>query len=229
MAEDKKTKAPAAPAPKAEAPKEPPKWLIKTKAIIAKITTQANKVVKAPVVVKTVAFVVKMGVLGWLKILTIFSLIFFSYGIYKTVPYWKKLFKLPYITTFEDVADYQIPFNPNDKVITYNNDLLAPQHVVLITKVVVNIRASARSTANPMAAFDLYIRTDNQEAAVEIKDREKQLQDHIQRLCEDFNYDSIMTEEGKNIWKLKIKRELNLVLTTGRVKEVLFKTLIIKP
>ena len=80
-----------------------------------------------------------------------------------------------------------------------------------------------------MVAFDLYVRTDTDAAAVEIKDREKQIQDHIQRFCEGLSYDQIQTEEGKLTWKNRIKRELNLVLNTGKVKEVFFKTLIIKP
>lgn len=229
MEENKKQPEAAPTQPTAEAPKEPPKWLTQIKQIISLVTNAIQKILKSYIVIKTLVFIKKLGVLGWTKVFTIFALIFLGYGIYKTAPYWEKFWSTPYLATFEDVASSYIELTPDDEVITYNNDLLAPQHVVILNKIVVNIKPSKTSTSNPMVAFDLFVRTSNEEAAVEIKDREKQFQDHVQRLCEEFSYDSLLSEEGKQTWKNKIKRELNLVLTTGRIKEVLFKTLIIKP
>lgn len=233
MADEKNTQKPkdpqAAPNAQAEAPAEPPKWLVKTKAIVAAIINLIKKIINSSVVQNTINTIKKFGLWGWLKVFTVLAVAIATYGVYKTAPYWKKFWRLPYQSTFESVADHKFNYADDSKIIRYSNDLLAPQHFVLVNKIVVNIRASRLSTQNPMVAFDLYVRTDTDAAAVEIKDREKQIQDHLQRFCESLSYDQIQTEDGKLTWKNRMKRELNLVLTTGKVKEVFFKTLIIKP
>ncbi len=229
MANNNDSQKPGTPNPEGEAPKEPPKWLLKAKAILEGSKKVIDSAVKSGFVQNTKSRVTKFGLLGWMKILTVLVVAVLTYGVYKTAPRWKSLWRLPYGSSLEPVADKKFSYASDTPIIKYSNDLLAPQHFVLINKIVVNIRAGRASTSNPMVAFDLYVRTDTDAAAVEIRDREKQIQDHLQRFCEDLNYDQIQSEEGKNSWKNRMKRELNLVLTTGRVKEVFFKTLLIKP
>lgn len=214
--------------PQNEAPKEPSSF-DKLKSLLNGVKNSATAITKSQFAQSTTSKIKKFGLLGWMKVLTVFVVGFLTYGVYKTAPHWKKLWKFPYPSTLETVADQKYSYAPDTKVIRYSNDLLAPQHFVLINKIVVNIKPGKLSTANPMVAFDLYVRTDNEAASVEIRDREKQIQDHLQRFCEDLSYDQVQSEEGKVSWKNRMKRELNLVLTTGRVKEVFFKTLLVKP
>lgn len=204
-------------------------------AIVTKILAAAKssakfvqKVSEAKVIQNTKSKILAFGLNGWMKVLGGIAIAGLTFIVYKTAPNWKSFWKIPYLSTFESVANKKFSYNTNDEVIRYDNDLLLPQHVVLINKIVVNIRSSKQSTDNPMVAFDLYVKTDNEEAAVEIKEREKQLQDHLQRFCESLQYDQIQTEEGKLLWKNRMRRELNLVLNTGKVKQVFFKTLLIK-
>lgn len=231
MADSKDPKNPpqAAPAGTPEAPAEPPAWLVKVKAIIATISKIFKAVIGSPAVQGTTRIIKNFGLMGWMKVFTVIAVAALTYTVYKTAPQWKKFWKLPYLSSLEGVADKKFNYATDAKAIRYSNDLLLPQHVVLINKIVVNVRAGRLSTANPMIAFDLYVRADSNEAAVEIKDREKQIQDHLQRFCEDLQYDQIQTEDGKLAWKNRMKRELNLVLNNGKVKEVFFKTLLIKP
>jgi hypothetical protein len=219
----------AAPAAPQQPPKPPPKWLLTIKKIISIIGVILKAIFKNPVVTGTINAIGKLGMLGWLKIFTCITLGLLSYTVYKTAPSWKRFWKLPFSATLLDVADRRETFGNDVDVIRYNNDLLAQQFVVQISKIVVNLVPGERSTRNPMVAFDLYVRTDTEEASVEIRKREKELQDHLQRFCEGLNYDQILNEEGKRVWKLKMKRELNLVLNTGQVKDVFFKTLLLKP
>ena len=230
MADNKDTKKPDQPAAApAEAPAEPPAWLVKTKAVLAMVGKTAKAVVNSPAVQNTKNTIKKFGLWGWLKVFTVIAVALLTYGVFKTSPHWKRFWKLPYQSSFESIADRKFNYVNDSKIIRYSNDLLAPQHFVLVNKIVVNIRPGQLSTKNPMIAFDLYVRTDTDAAAVEIKQREKQIQDHLQRFCEGLYYDQIQTEEGKLTWKNRMKRELNLVLNTGKVKEVFFKTLLIKP
>ena len=232
MAENKDSKKPATPPPAAAPaapPAEPPAWLVKTKAIIATVGKTSKAIIGSPVIQKPKNIIKNFGLMGWMKVFTCIAVAFLTYTVYKTAPQWKKFWKLPYLSSLESVADSKHNYASDSKVIRYSNDLLLPQHVVLINKIVVNVRPGKLSTANPMIAFDLYARTDTNEAAVEIKEREKQIQDHLQRFCEGLQYDQIQTEDGKMTWKNKMKRELNLVLNTGKVKDIYFKTLLIKP
>lgn len=231
MAESKDPKKPTTPPPPAapEPAKEPPAWLVKTKEVIAVVGRISKAVITSSVIQKPKNIIKNFGLMGWMKVFTVFAVALLAYSVYKTAPQWKKFWKFPYLSTFETVADNKFNYASDGKVIRYSNDLLLPQHVVLINKIVVNVRPGKLSTANPMIAFDLYVRTDTNEASIEIKEREKQIQDHLQRFCEDLNYDQIQTEEGKQAWKNRMKRELNLVLNNGKVKEIFFKTLLIKP
>lgn len=224
----KKPTTPPAPAA-AEPPKEPPPWLIKTKAIIGSLGKVSSAIINSPVIQKPKNVIKNFGLLGWMKVFTVFAVALLTYTVYKTAPTWKKFWRLPYLSSFETVANEKFNYASDTKVIRYSNDLLLPQHVVLVNKIVVNVKPGKLSTNNPMIAFDLYVRVDNPQAAVEIKEREKQIQDHLQRFCEGLQYDQIQSEDGKLTWKNRMKRELNLVLNTGKVKEIFFKTLLIKP
>lgn len=221
--------APQAGTPGADAPKEPPAWLVKTKAVLATVIKAFKVVINSRFIQVPKKTIKNFGLLGWMKVFTCIAVAALTYTVYKTAPTWKRFWKLPYLSTLESVADHKYNYASDTKIIRYNNDLLLPQYVVLVNKIVVNIKPGKMSTANPMIAFDLYVRTDNEAASVEIKQREKQIQDHLQRFCEGLQYDQILTEEGKQTWKRRMKRELNLVLNTGRVKEIFFKTLLLKP
>lgn len=232
MAEDKK-EIPKKPLENSTAapkePVEPPPWLVKTKVILFNTIKTSKAILNSSFIQVPKKTITHFGLLGWMKVFTCIAIAGLTYTVYKTAPQWKELWSLPYLSSLEGIADHKFNYSSDSKIIRYDNDLLLPQYTVLINKIVVNIRPGKLSTKNPMIAFDLYVRTDNEEASIEIKKREKQFQDHIQRFCEGLNYDQIMTEEGKQTWKNRMKRELNLILNTGRVKDIFFKTLLIKP
>jgi flagellar basal body-associated protein FliL len=206
---------------------EPPKIVVKAKALLASVAQISKSIIQSPTIQNPKNLIRDFGLLGWMKVFTCVAVALLTYAVYKTAPQWKKLWGLPYQSSLETVADHK--FTHGSKIVQYSNDLLSPQHFVLVNKIVVNVKPGKLSNSNPMVAFDLYVRTDTEAAAVEIKDREKQIQDHLQRFCEGLPYDEIQSEEGKLTWKNRMKRELNLILNTGRVKEVFFKTLLIKP
>lgn len=212
----------------AEAEKAPPKIVAKLLVALKTSVSFAKKIAQSKRIHSTKEKLTEFGISGWMKVLGAIAIAVITVAVYKTAPNWKSLWKLPYLSSFEEVADKKFNFDPTEEAVRYDNDLLLPQHVVLINKIVVNIRAGKQSTDNPMIAFDLYVKTDTEAAAVEVKEREKQLQDHLQRFCESLQYDQIQTQEGKLLWKNRMRRELNLVLNTGKVKDVYFKTLLIK-
>ena len=79
---------------------------------------------------------------------------------------------------------------------------------------------------NPMGAFELVVELDSDDTAIEVRDREVEFFDHVQRVFEDETFRDLETVLGKDRLKSRIKRELNHKLTQGWVKDVKFKTFV---
>ncbi len=137
----------------------------------------------------------------------------------------------PWVANFADHADGVFTYGPEGPFEDFNDPLLHPEFVILIERIVVNLARSenARDGDNPMAAFELYLQTDNQEAAIEIKDRMVEIKDSLSRAVERMTYLDLVGEEGKAKLKLLIRRDLNGVLTKGKVRRVFFKTIVLNP
>lgn len=100
---------------------------------------------------------------------------------------------------------------------------------VLLTRVIVNLRPDSQSGPNPMGTYELYIGVDSQDTAIEIKDREKELMDIVQRVIESFSYSEVVTQMGKMRIKSMVRDRINEVLNQGRVLRVYFNTFITSP
>lgn len=209
--------------------KELPPIVVKLKKVLALLISLIQKIKNSKTLKNFVSSIKKLGIKGWLKVAASLILLISTFAVYKYIPYLKNIWKFPYISSFEAIGKKILTADESSEVVRYANDLLAPQHIVQLNKIVVNLLPSPRSTQNPMMAFDLYLRADSEEATVEIKNREKQFQDHLQRFSESLSYDQIQTEEGKQTWKLKMRKELNSILNNGRIRDIYFKNLIIKP
>jgi flagellar basal body-associated protein FliL len=133
-----------------------------------------------------------------------------------------------FLTSFEDVADQKFEYDPHETMEEFNNPLLHPENVVQLEKIVVNL-AQPEDGSNPMGMFELYVETSSHESAIEIKDREIEARDTVARTLEQMRYDDLITLEGKNKLKLMIRKNLNTLLTQGRVRKVFFKTVVLKP
>ncbi len=101
------------------------------------------------------------------------------------------------------------------------------EYQVLLKKVVVNLRPSASTGPNPMGTFELYIGVDSQDTAVEVKDRERELVDIVQRSIETFSYDDLATLIGKSRMKEVVRDHINRILNQGRVFHIYFSNFII--
>jgi flagellar basal body-associated protein FliL len=133
-----------------------------------------------------------------------------------------------YLKSFEPVADRVTPFSVDEELELFDSPLRQPEFVVLLKRMRVNLKPTAQSSKNPMAAFEVYVDAASQEVAIELKDRELEMQDVIARVFESMPYDEITEYEGKNKLKLILRRDLNRNLSKGRVKKVYFKTLFYK-
>ena len=132
-----------------------------------------------------------------------------------------------YLHSFAEVADAKFEFNADEEMEDFTDPIYHPEHVMLIDKVVVNLRPSAQSPS-PMGLFEFYIEGSSSESAIEIKDREVEVRDLISRSLERMTYDDLSTTAGKNKAKLSLRKALNLILTKGRVRRVFFRNIVLK-
>lgn len=133
-----------------------------------------------------------------------------------------------FMTSFEKVAGETVIYDDEELEPFYEN-LRVSDNIIMLPKMVVNLRKSLKSGPNPMGAFEFYIEGMIPEVAIEIKDREVEVRDLMQRELEEFNFDEVESSEGKQMVCEKLKKVLNNFLTTGAVKKIFIKTVIVKP
>lgn len=171
---------------------------------------------------------------SWKKKLAFFGIVFMMCGtgffIYKSLTHGilhdkDELF----IRSLETLASDAEEYDPQTETEPFYDNLRTSSNILLIPKMVVNIKKSAQSGSNPMGAFEFYLEGMIPEAIVEIKDREIEIRDLMQRVTEGFSFDQLDTAQGKNLLCERLQKEINPILTTGKLKRVWIKTIILKP
>lgn len=136
-----------------------------------------------------------------------------------------------WIASFEEKADGVFTYERNDPFEDFNDPILHPEFVVVVERVIANLARTpeADEGSNPMAAFEFYVQTDNQQSAIEVKDRNIEVRDVLARAVERMTYPELATEEGKQKLKLVLRKDLNSIMTKGRVRRVFIKTIVLNP
>ena len=133
-----------------------------------------------------------------------------------------------YLRSYADVADAKFKYEADEPMENFTDPLYHPEHVVLMDKVIVNLKR-LNPDSTPMGLFEFYVELSTHEGAVEIKSREVEARDLISRTLEQMSYEELVTPEGKNKLKVILRKNLNELLTEGRVRRVFFKTVVVKP
>lgn len=134
----------------------------------------------------------------------------------------------PILTSMEAHADWAEAFDPKDNGESFYSAFPQERHEFLFPKMKVNLRPTDENPL-PMGAFEIVVQLDSNDTAIEVRDREVEFNDLLQRAIEEESFGDLETELGKSRLKSRIKRELNQQLTQGWVKDVNFKTFILKP
>jgi flagellar basal body-associated protein FliL len=134
-----------------------------------------------------------------------------------------------FLNSLQEVATEVATYDLKEGQEFFFDSIRASQNIMYLPKQVVNLKPSPGSGRNPMAAFEVYLEGNSPEVLIEIKDREAEVKDVIQRTAEKEIFESLETIEGKKLFLEKLQREVNSVLTMGRLRKVYFKTFISKP
>jgi flagellar basal body-associated protein FliL len=125
-------------------------------------------------------------------------------------------------------ADAVFAFDAAKDLVPFYQAFPQPEFTVLMNKFVVNLKPeSAHPTA--MGFFHLFFNCDSQDTAVELKDREQEVSDFVQRIVERFTYSEVNSRIGEERMKDTIREEVNRLLNQGRVKNVYLNYKITKP
>jgi flagellar basal body-associated protein FliL len=137
-------------------------------------------------------------------------------------------FETNFLTSFAKVADSSYTYEKSDSMEDFDSPLRHPEYVVSTDKLVVNL-SSRNPGHHAMGLFEFFIEAGTQEAAIELNDRQKEVVDILGRSLERMNYEDLTTADGKTKAKVMLRKEVNTILTKGRVRKVFFKTIVLKP
>jgi flagellar basal body-associated protein FliL len=134
-----------------------------------------------------------------------------------------------FIPSMESLASEVYEYDPETETEPLYDNLRATQNFFLLPKIVVNLRREPGSKKVPMAAFELFLEGGAPEVIVEVKDREAAIKDLVQRVIEDYTFETLDTTDGKLELCKSIQKAVSAALTTGSIKKVLIKTIVLKP
>jgi flagellar basal body-associated protein FliL len=143
------------------------------------------------------------------------------------VPKWLPTFSLTVLENWADEGRIIGTVKSRADFIAIFDAYPEQEYSVRLKKVVVNLKRTDDSGSNPMALFELYLALDAQATAIEVKDREKEILDHIQRTIEEFTYNEITSEAGKVRMKEAIRLRVNDLLNQGTVRNVYINRMVI--
>ena len=130
----------------------------------------------------------------------------------------------PLMKSFSENANFVRTMDENEAFIDFFKAFPHLEFQVLMPRVVVNFRRDGGS--NTMGAFEFYLSLDSQNTAIEVRDREREFLDIIQRTLEGFSYQEIMSVAGNTRAKLRIRDNITAALNQGYVGAVYINTMV---
>lgn len=141
---------------------------------------------------------------------------------------WLPNINQPILHSFEPHADFVETYNPKIEGESFYTAFPQERYEFLFSKMKTNLKPGI-DNPNPMGAFEIIVVLDSKDTAIEVRDRQVEFFDQLQRVFESESFAELESEKGKGRLKSKLKRELNQKLQQGWVKDISFKTFILKP
>jgi flagellar basal body-associated protein FliL len=159
----------------------------------------------------------------WFSVIAVIIAVYFA----AKAPFWDKKTPL-FLTSFAEWGTPVQDYNPLSEVQLFFDNPRLSKNILELKKMVVNLKPSSGSSDNPMLAFEVRVEGLSKEVMVELKDRESEFVDRVLRATEDFSYDELSDQTGKQKLAEKIIEVMNANLTKGQVRKVMFSTFFLK-
>lgn len=134
-----------------------------------------------------------------------------------------------FVQSLEEWSEAAVDYDPATQQEPFYDSVRAAQNVLELPKLVVNLKRTPVSGPNPMMAAEFYLEGNSPDVVLEIKARETEFRDVYMRAMEEFTAEELDTVNGKGKLLERLAREANRLVTKGRVRKVLFKTVVLKP
>lgn len=134
----------------------------------------------------------------------------------------------PFIGSMTEVANHTFIYDAEAEVEPLFDSTRVRIYAFQLKPMVVNLRR-LNPGANPMGVFEFVCEGNSKDVLVEIKLRESEIRDRVQRVVEGFDYETLDTKDGKLMLRESIKKELNSLLLKGELLRIQIKSIIIKP
>lgn len=167
----------------------------------------------------------KLAFLGLIFLTAVGGFIVYRVATKGLLPHPEELF----INSLAEWSQQQYHYDPNEEVEFFYESHRTTQHILLLKRMVVNLRRSSESGETPMGAFEFFVEGAASDVIVEIKDRESEVKDIFLRTIEEMTFDQVSSGEGKKFLCESLRKEVNKILTKGFVRRVFIKTAIVKP
>lgn len=136
------------------------------------------------------------------------------------VPKWLPMFSIQLLQSWADEGEVLGVVNDRQELMSFFEAFPEIEFQIRLTKVVVNLRRDERSGKNPMGLFEFFLGLDSRDTAIEVRDREKEIIDLVQRTLEGFTYHEATSYNGKIRIKAAIKDNINQILNQGAVQRI---------
>ncbi len=134
-----------------------------------------------------------------------------------------------FVGSLSDWAGEKFQYDPKAPRESFYESTRTSQNMLLLKKMVVNLRRSPESGETPMGAFEFLVEGGAADVVVEIKDRESEIEDLFLRTLEEMTFEQVSSGEGKKQICDRLRKEVNRILTKGFVRRVFIKNAIVKP
>lgn len=169
---------------------------------------------------RKVAFLITFSLLGAI-----------SFGFFYIVKN-KYLYKddFQFVGSMSEIATSAFSYDPKTESETFYSSARIKTFSYKLKPVVVNLkRKPGKTKKNPMGFFEFVLDGSSGDVLVEVKSRESEIVDLVQRVIEAMDYETLDTIEGKIVLKETLKKELNKTLIEGALKNVQIQNIIINP
>jgi flagellar basal body-associated protein FliL len=168
---------------------------------------------------KKVGFIITFSILG--------TLTFGFFYVVKNSLLHRESFK--FFGSVGEFATYSFNYHPDTQSESFYSSPRVKTYSFQLKPIVINLKRKDGSTRNPMGFFEFVLDGSSGDVLVEVKTRETEIIDIVQRVVESMAYEELDSVEGKLKLKETLRKELNKILIEGSLRKVQIQSIIIKP
>jgi flagellar basal body-associated protein FliL len=166
--------------------------------------------------------------LGFIFTFSVLGLVSFGYFyVVKSKLLYKESYK--FFGSVTEISSYAFTYDLETESEALYGSPRVKTYSYQLRPIVINLKRNEGSNRNPMGFFEFVLDGSSGDVLVEVKSRETEIADIVQRTVESMKYEELDSQDGKLILKETLRKELNKILVEGSLRKVQIQSIIIKP